>query len=58
MKDLGSPKFPREMGTSTMELMWSMSKPLCRIGKTVIMEGGFCVLRGLIAMFYRGIYNI
>ena len=40
-----------------MALMLRIMKPLWRTGKTVITDSGFCVLRGLVFMLSRGIYD-
>ena len=40
-----------------MSLMWNMKKPLWETGKTVITNSGFCMLRGFIGMFERGLYR-
>ena len=56
-KELGRPDFEIGPGISTMALMWRMNKPLWRIGKTVIMGSGFCVLKWLIGMYDRGVYG-
>ena len=40
-----------------MLLIWNMNKPLWVTGKTVIIESGFCVLKGFIGMYGRGVYG-
>ena len=44
--DLGMPQFETGPGKYTMALMWSMTKPLWGIVKTVIKDRVFCVLKG------------
>ena len=39
-----------------MELMWRMTKPLWGTGKTVIIDSGSLVLKGLIGMYNIGVY--
>ena len=39
-----------------MALIWRMTKSLRGTGKTVIMNSGFCVLKGLIGMCKIGVY--
>ena len=34
-----------------MELMWKMTKPLRGTGKTVIMDSGLFLLKGLVGMY-------
>ena len=40
-----------------MEFLCSMAKPLWITRKTVIMDSGFFVLKGLIGMYERGLYG-
>ena len=40
-----------------MELMWRMTKPLWGTGKTVIIDSGSLVLKGLIGMYKRRVYG-
>ena len=56
-KDLGRPNFETELEKSTMALMWRMTKPLWVTGKAVIMDIVFYVLKGLIGMYDRGVYD-
>ena len=39
-----------------MELMWMTTKPLRLTCKTVIVDRGLCVLKGLISMYEIGFY--
>ena len=41
-----------------MSLMWSLKDTWWGTRKSVIAESGLYVLRGLIGMFYRGVYDI
>ena len=41
-----------------MALMWRLTKPLWVTGKTLIKDSGFCVLKGLVGMYDRGVYVI
>ena len=56
-KELVSPYFETGPETSTMALMWSMTRLLWVTVKTVIMYGGFCVLKGFIGMYEMGVYG-
>ena len=40
-----------------MLLVWMMTKPLWVTGKTMIMDSGFFVLKGMIVMYYIGVYG-
>ena len=52
-RELVISEFQTVPGTSTMDLMWIIKKPLCVTGNNVIMDSGFCVLKGLISMYER-----
>ena len=57
LKELVRSDFETVPWTSTMALMWMMTKPLWVTGKTVIMESGLCVLKVLIGIYKRGVYG-
>ena len=52
-KELARTQFETLLGTSTMELVGRMTKPLCLTGKRVIMDSGFFVLKWLIGMYEK-----
>ena len=54
-EELVGPEFETVQGKSIMALMWSMIKPLWVTGKMVSMNISFCVLKGLIGMYNRGV---
>ena len=56
-KELGSQYFQVILGTPDIELMCNMTKPLWVTGKTYILEGSLCVLKGLVGMLDIGIYG-
>ena len=56
-KDLVRPDFETGLVTSTISLVWRMTKPLWGTGKAVVLDSGFCVLKGLIGMYDIGLYG-
>ena len=56
-KELVSPEFESGPLTSTMALVWRITKPVWVTGKMVIMESGLCVLKGFIGMYERGVFG-
>ena len=56
-KELGMPDFETGPGVSPMSLVWRITKPLCGTGKTVIMDSGFYMLKGLICMYDIGVHG-
>ena len=53
-KELG-PKEYSNLGT-TVRLMLQMCKPLFRSGKAMVMDSGFCVSDGIVALAEKGVY--
>ena len=47
-KSFVRPEFETRLGTSTMALICSMTKPMYGIVKMVIMDSGLCVLKFLL----------
>ena len=48
---------PFEMYSTTAKLMLEMTKPLHTTGKIVIMDSGFCVTAGILAMHDHGVFG-
>ena len=57
MKYLISQDFQCGLGVLAMELMCDIKKPLWVTGKTYIMGGSLCELKGLFVMICIGIYG-
>ena len=43
---------------ATGELMMRMTKPMFRSREYVLMDSGFCVLKGLVCMLEHGVYGM
>ena len=56
-KDLGRMDFETGPVKSTISLVWRMTKPLWGSGKTVVMDIGLCMFKGLIGMYDIGLYG-
>ena len=52
----GKPEFEADYG-ATGGLIMRMKNPLFGTGKTVVMDSGFCVMRGLVGMLAHGVYG-
>ena len=55
-KEIGKPKFEADYG-ATGGLMTRMTNPLFGIGKSVVTDSGFCVLKGIVGMLAHGVYG-
>ena len=55
-QELGEPKFNNK-GGKTIGLMLRMTKPIWNTGRLVILDSGFCVLKGLIELAKQGVYG-
>ena len=53
----GKPDFEAYYGANG-GLMIRMTNPIFRTRKYVLMDGGFCVLKGLICMLEHGVYGM
>ena len=51
----GTPEY-EDRGGKTVGLLLRMSKLLWRTGKVVVLDSGFCVLKGLIELKSRNLY--
>ena len=55
-KEIGNPEFKAEYG-ATRGLMMRMTNTLFFTGKAVVMDGEFCVLKGIVGMLVHGVYG-
>ena len=56
-KERRNPEFNPYYG-STGGLMVRMTKPLFGTGKAVVIDSGFCPLKGLVVMLVHGVYGM
>ena len=54
---MGRPEFETSPNMKTIGIMLRLTRALWSTGKAVIMDGGFCVLKGLLEMRKRGVYG-
>ena len=54
---MGRPEFETSPNMKTFGLMLRLTRALCSTWKAVIMDSGFCVLKGLLEMRKRGVYG-
>ena len=53
MFPMGRPEFETSSNMKTVGLIIRLTRALCSTGKAVIMDSGFCVLKGLLEMRKR-----
>ena len=54
---MGRPEYEPDENSKTVGLMIRMTKLLWGSGKVVVMDSGFCVLRGIVALAKKGVFG-